>query len=77
MSQIIRAIYEDGVFKPLQKPDLSDREQVQLTVESAPKPRDEHGVATKPDPLDGVRVATGISDLAQNFDDYRFGGGRK
>ena len=25
------------------------------------------------DPLAGIRVATGISDLAEKFDDYRFG----
>ena len=25
------------------------------------------------DPLAGVRVSTGIADLAEKFDDYRFG----
>jgi hypothetical protein len=25
------------------------------------------------DPLAGIRVATGIPDLAERFDDYRFG----
>ena len=28
--------------------------------------------ATPADPLDGLRVATGIADLSENFDDYRF-----
>lgn len=33
MSQIVEAIYEDGVFKPKTKPDLSDRQEVRLIIE--------------------------------------------
>ena len=71
MSQIIRAIYENGVFKPLEAPDLTESEQVRLTVELV-APDAPSSQATS-DPLAGVRAATGITDLAENFDDYRFG----
>ena len=71
MSQTIRAIYENGVFKPLETLDLPESEQVRLTVETiAPDGTPNQGFT---DPLAGVRASTGISDLADNFDDYRFG----
>ncbi len=34
MTKIIEAIYENGVFKPLQKVDLKDGEVVRLRIES-------------------------------------------
>jgi predicted DNA-binding antitoxin AbrB/MazE fold protein len=74
MSQTIRAIYENGVLRPLDTLSLSEREQVRITVES-----DSSNATSAPaevaagDPLAGLRVSTGISDLAENFDDYRFG----
>ncbi len=73
MSQMIRAIYEDGVLKPLEKLTLGEHQQVQITVE----PQIAVGSLPSPDvddPLSGVRAATGISDLAEHFDDYRLGG---
>jgi predicted DNA-binding antitoxin AbrB/MazE fold protein len=71
MSKTIRAIYENGVFRPLESPDLPEFEQVRLTVEPvSPDVPPSQGLA---DPLAGVRAAIGISDLAENFDDYRFG----
>jgi len=33
MPKIIEAVYEDGVFKPLQKVDLREGEKVRLKVE--------------------------------------------
>ena len=74
MSQTIRAIYENGIFRPLETPSLAEREQVRLIVEpdspSAPSASAENESA---DPFAGLRVATGISDLAENFDEYRLG----
>ncbi len=74
MSQTIRAIYENGIFRPLETPRLAECEQVRLTVEPEPSSA---GVSSaeneSADPLAGMRVSTGISDLAENFDDYRFG----
>ncbi len=74
MSQTIRAIYENGIFRPLETPCLAEREQVRLTVEPDPSGG---GVSMaddeRADPLASTRMSTGISDLAENFDDYRFG----
>ena len=74
MSQTIRAIYENGVLRPLETLSLAERERVRLTVEpDSPNlgtPSADDGVT---DPLLGLRAATGIPDLAENFDDYRFG----
>jgi predicted DNA-binding antitoxin AbrB/MazE fold protein len=72
MSQMIRAIYEDGVLKPLEKLTLGEHQQVRITVEpqvAVGNPRSQDAG----DPLSGVRAATGISDLAEHFDDYRLG----
>lgn len=72
MSQMILAIYEDGVLKPLEKLTLGEHQQVQITVEpqvAVGNPRSEDA----DDPLNGVRAATGITDLAEHFDDYRLG----
>ena len=72
MGQAIQAVYENGMFRPLEKLGLSEHQQVQLIIET--------GAAVDPsrksghdDPLDGVGCATGIPDLAEHFDDYRLG----
>jgi predicted DNA-binding antitoxin AbrB/MazE fold protein len=73
MTDSIRAIYENGVFRPLDTPNLPEHQQVRLTVESI-EPSTKGKIETdKADPLADVRVSTGISDLAEHFDDYRFG----
>ncbi len=73
MTQSILAIFENGVFKPLESPNLSENEQVRLTVEVSPKQSCTAASNGKSDPLAGIRVSTGIHDLAENFDEYRFG----
>ncbi|MDJ0510490.1 MAG: antitoxin family protein [Crocosphaera sp.] len=37
MSQTINAIYENGVFRPLNHPNIPEGQTVQLSVEIAPK----------------------------------------
>ena len=72
MTQVIRAVYEGGVLRPLDSLKLEERQQVKVTVESA----DVRGKAAVPcadDPLAGLQVNTGIPDLAEHFDDYRRG----
>ena len=73
MHQSILAIYENGVFKPLETLNLPEKEQVRLTVEIDPKKDSSSTSNGKSDPLADIRVSTGIPDLAENFDDYRFG----
>jgi predicted DNA-binding antitoxin AbrB/MazE fold protein len=66
MSQIIRAIYENGVLRPLEELILQEHEQVRVTIESP-------SASNLEDPLAGLRVQTGVPDLAEHFDVYRFG----
>jgi len=74
MTQFIQAIYENGVFKPLEVPDLVDHQQVRLIVEKTDSAKANSSSSNGPsDPLAGVRASTGISDLAENFDEYRLG----
>jgi len=70
-AQTIRAIFENGVLVPLDELTLAEREQVRVTVMSN-HPSPEFQSETD-DPLAGIRVATGVSDLSEKFDDYRFG----
>ncbi len=73
MTDSIRAIYENGVFRPLDTPNLPEHQQVRLTVESIVPSTQGNTETGRTDPLADVRVSTGISDLAEHFDDYRFG----
>jgi predicted DNA-binding antitoxin AbrB/MazE fold protein len=73
MSQIIDAVYENGLLRPLDPLELSEHQHVRVTVEAVPPQVVEPSDAALADPLAGIRVATGIPDLAEHFDDYRFG----
>ena len=37
MSETLEAIYENGVFKPVKAPRISEGQHVRLTVETAPE----------------------------------------
>ena len=72
MTQTFLAIYENGILRPLEHLQLQELQQVRVTVESevpVPLPGD----SSLEDPLAGLRVSTGIPDLAEKFDDYRLG----
>lgn len=73
MTDSIRAIYENGVFIPLDTRNLPELQHVRLTVESIVPGTQGTAEADTTDPLPNVRIATGISVLAAKFDDYRFG----
>ncbi len=70
MSKTFRAIYQDGVFHPLEQIDLKDSSEVLVTVEATEQESNE---ATTDDPLAGISFASGLGDLSKRFDDYRFG----
>lgn len=72
MGHTIQAIYENGVLKPLEKLTIGEHAQVQLVIET-PAVIEHGGDGDRVDPLGGVSCATGIPDLAEHFDDYRFG----
>lgn len=68
MSQTIEAIYEHGVFKPLESINLREGERVQITVDanndSAKDPAAD---------LPNIAVDLGVADLAVNVDHYLYG----
>lgn len=74
MNKTIRAIYQGGVFHPLEEVDLKDKSEVLVTVESTPT--DEKVAASSDDPIAGISFSSGLGDLSQRFDDYRFGNKR-
>ena len=45
MKATVEAIFEDGVFKPVERPEIREGERVQLTVQTAAK-------AEREDPLE-------------------------
>jgi len=70
MIQTVRAIFADGVLKPLGPVQLPELAEVWLSI-------DEETIVTvdevHDDPFEGVAVDMGITDLAENVDDYRLG----
>jgi predicted DNA-binding antitoxin AbrB/MazE fold protein len=73
MSMIVDAIYENGVLRPLGSLDLAEHQQVRVIVDVAVPGGTARRPANDEDPLAGLRIATGLGDLAEHFDDYRFG----
>ena len=71
MNRTIRAIYQGGVFHPLEVVDLKDKSEVLVTVETTQT--SEKGVSSLGDPLLGISFSSGLGDLSERFDDYRFG----
>ena len=68
MTQQAFAVYEHGTLKLLDPVSLTEQQKVRVEITVV----DETDAAID-DPLDGIEVDTGISDLAEHFDDYRFG----
>ena len=54
MKKELDAIYENGVFKPLTSPEISEGQQVKIIVETVSKPQDLLALA--------ARVYEGLSD---------------
>jgi len=65
----IEAVYERGVFRPVEKVELPEGERVKITVEVTVKPLAKDPAETIPD----LAVDIGISDLATNLDYYLYG----
>lgn len=54
MKATVEAIFEDGVFKPVERPEIPEGDHVQLTVETAARPEHE-------DPIElAARVYRGL-----------------
>ncbi len=67
MPETVEAIYENGVFRPLQPVNLPEGEHVHLTVEGDDRATDP--AANLPD----IAIDMGIPDLATNIDYYLYG----
>jgi hypothetical protein len=78
MDQTFEAIVVGGILHPIGSPQLPENERLRVTVAPIPPapPAEQSVEKTIPlgvDPLEGLACDTGISDLAEHFDDYRFG----
>lgn len=71
MNQTVPAIFENGVLRPLERLDLGEHERVVIVVQAGNVEKNQ--ASDRRDPLEGIRCATGIPDLAEHFDDYRLG----
>jgi predicted DNA-binding antitoxin AbrB/MazE fold protein len=71
MSEIITAIYEDGIFKPLQDVKLHDRQRVRLEVIT----EDELALveSQKNALVDLAGIGrSGLNDIARKHDEYLY-----
>ena len=68
MGKPVEAIYENGVFRPIQRVDLSEGERVHLTVIPFSDRTKDPAYA-----LAEIAEETGIPDLATNIDYYLYG----
>ncbi len=64
----IEAIYEKGVFRPVEKIELTEGERVKITVEVTVTPQKDSA-----EDFSDIAVDTGISALATNVDYYLYG----
>jgi len=85
MAKTIKAFYEDGVFKPLTKVQLKNRQRVELTViekGKRSKPSAKSAVGCRLGSRVGVRshpayrivglFKSGLHDLSKNHDKYLY-----
>ncbi len=85
MAKTIKAFYEDGVFKPLTKVQLKNRQRVELTViekGKRSKPSAKSAVGRRLGSRVGVRshpayrivglFKSGLHDLSKNHDKYLY-----
>ena len=86
MAKSIKALYEDGVFKPLSKVRLKNKQRVQLTVVESEKPSKRTAKTTPSRRLASGRAEvsshsayrivglfkSGLHDLSKNHDKYLY-----
>ncbi|ASC70802.1 hypothetical protein XM38_017490 [Halomicronema hongdechloris C2206] len=64
MQQIVEAVYENGIFRPLKVPELSEGQEVQLIVKSQTKIRPEQMLQLAAEVYEGFS-AEQIQDVEQ------------
>lgn len=72
MTKTIAAVYEDGIFKPLQKTDLPEHKHVRLVI--IPE-EDARLLELQKKELSGIIGIgkSGISDISRRHDQYVYG----
>lgn len=70
MTHTFDAIVIGGLLHPVGNPQLPENQILRITVEPV---TEEAPIEAGVDPFAGLAHDTGVSDLAENFDDYRFG----
>jgi predicted DNA-binding antitoxin AbrB/MazE fold protein len=78
MPKTIIAVYEDGVFKPLRKPMLKDKQRVTLEVCMTTSPGKRRTVPSDHPALKIVGLCDSkAGDLAERHDFYLYGASKK
>ncbi len=69
----VKAIYEDGVFKPKEPVDLEEKAEVAVILPTAPRLTEDDPTGWKAiDRLVGS-ARSGISDISEKHDEYLYG----
>lgn len=70
---IVKAVYEDGVFKPKEPVHLKDKAEVEVILPTEPELDADDPTGWKA--IDSVigSVNSGISDISEKHDDYLYG----
>jgi predicted DNA-binding antitoxin AbrB/MazE fold protein len=73
MTTAVKAIYEDGVFKPKEPVQLEERTEVEVLIPSPPalNPDDPTGWKAFDKLLGSVK--SGTTDVSEKHDDYLYG----
>jgi predicted DNA-binding antitoxin AbrB/MazE fold protein len=73
MTTAVKAIYEDGVFKPKEPVQLEEKTEVEVLIPSPPAPDPDDPTGWKAiDKLLGS-VRSGLTDVSEKHDDYLYG----
>ncbi len=70
MTTAVKAIYEDGVFKPMEPVSLEDRTEVELLIQT-PEPVGDDPWKTVTELMGCIKNAP--PDMAENHDFYLYG----
>jgi predicted DNA-binding antitoxin AbrB/MazE fold protein len=73
LTRTIEAVVENGLIRPLEKLEIHDQTRIRVTIEPSSETNGNIEAEELDDPFEGLSMKTGIRDLAENFDDYRFG----
>ncbi len=73
MTTAVKAIYEDGVFKPKEPLQLEERTEVEVLIPSPARPDDDDPTGWKAaEELIGF-IRNAPPDMAENHDQYLYG----